>query len=106
MRQRGVYTFRIKGALYHRIGSLLPAEVEQPKFAQIYIADSDPNQLIRQRLQHGGNDIVEDILRDLQTIMHRDNPYYGIYKTAQERMGQDIDLVLNLTTFDAKKHDP
>jgi hypothetical protein len=39
-----IYTFHIKGALYHRIGSLLPAEGEQPKFAQIYIADSDPNQ--------------------------------------------------------------
>jgi len=104
--QRGVYTFRIKGALCHKIGSLLPAEGEQPKFAQIYITDSDPNQQIRQRLQHGGDNIVESILRDLQTMMHRDNPYYSIYKTAKERMGQDIDLVLNLTTFDAKKHDP
>ena len=84
--QRGVYTFRIKGALCHKIGSLLPAEGEQPKFAQIYIADSDPSQQIQQRLQHGGDNIVESILRDLQTMMHRDNPYYAIYKTAKERM--------------------
>ena len=38
-------------------------------------------------------------------MMHRDNPYYAIYKAAKERMGQDIDLVLNLTTFDTKEQD-
>ena len=38
--------------------------------------------------------------------MHRDNPYYAIYKTAKERMGQDLNFLLNLTTFDTKKRDP
>ena len=58
----GIYTFRIKGSLCHRIGSLLPTEGEQPKFAQIYITDSDPNQQIQQRLQHGHSHINEGIL--------------------------------------------
>jgi hypothetical protein len=102
----GIYTFRIKGSLCHKIGALLPAEGEQPKFAQIYITDSDPNQQIRQRLQHAHGHIDEDILQVLQAMMHRSNPYYAIYKTAKERMGQDVNLLLNLTTFDAKKQDP
>ena len=102
----GIYTFRIKGALCHKIGSLLPDEGDQPRFSQIYIADSDPRQQIRQRLQHGHGHIDEGILRELQAMINRSNPYCAIYKTAKERMGQDVDLLLNLTTFDAKRKDP
>jgi hypothetical protein len=102
----GVYTFRIKGTLCHRIGSLLPAQGQEPKFAQIYIMDSDLNQQIQQRLQHGHGHIDEAILRDLLTMMHDNNPYYAIYKIAKERIDQDVNLRLNLTTFDAKKRDP
>src|SRR5262249_43513857 len=65
-----------------------------------------PNQQIQQRLQHSHGHIDEAILRDLQGMMHRDNPYYTTLKTAKERMGQDVDLLLNLTTFDTKKRDP
>ncbi len=38
----GVYTFHIQGELYHLMGSLLPADDQDPAFAQIYIYDSDP----------------------------------------------------------------
>src|SRR3982074_1746103 len=62
----GIYTFRIKGALCHKVGSLLPSEGEQPKFAQIYITDSDPSQQIQRRLQHGHGHIDEGILQELQ----------------------------------------
>ena len=37
---RGPYTFRINGQNYHLIGSLLPAQGEQPKFAQLYFFDT------------------------------------------------------------------
>ena len=37
--KRGVYTFRIHGVMYHRIGRLMPNEGEAPAFAQIYIHD-------------------------------------------------------------------
>ncbi|RPA92304.1 hypothetical protein L873DRAFT_1862658 [Choiromyces venosus 120613-1] len=36
----GVYSFRIKGALYHNHVPLFPIEGERPKFAQIYVHDS------------------------------------------------------------------
>ncbi|RPB02503.1 hypothetical protein L873DRAFT_1672822 [Choiromyces venosus 120613-1] len=35
-----VYSFHIKGVLYHNHGSLLPEDGERPKFAQIYVHDS------------------------------------------------------------------
>ncbi|CAG8572355.1 19589_t:CDS:2 [Gigaspora rosea] len=37
----GIYTYRVQGAIYHRIGPLLPAENCIPKFPQIYIYDSN-----------------------------------------------------------------
>ena len=38
---RGPYVFRISGQNFHRMGSLLPSESEKPKFAQLYIYDTD-----------------------------------------------------------------
>lgn len=38
--RRGLYTFRINGQNYHRIGSLLPMPGVQPKYAQLYFFDT------------------------------------------------------------------
>lgn len=38
----GVYIFRIQGALYYRIGGLMPKnDNQQPSFAQIYFYDTN-----------------------------------------------------------------
>nr|XP_043620000.1 uncharacterized protein LOC122591834 [Erigeron canadensis] len=37
---RGVYTFRISGQNYHRIGSLLPSDGAEPRYAQLYFFDT------------------------------------------------------------------
>jgi hypothetical protein len=37
--QPGNYIYRLRGELYHRMGSLLPQLGEAPKFAQLYISD-------------------------------------------------------------------
>ncbi|GJY00788.1 hypothetical protein Tco_0358940 [Tanacetum coccineum] len=37
---RGLYTFRINGQNYHRIGSLLPTAGFQPRYAQLYFFDT------------------------------------------------------------------
>jgi hypothetical protein len=36
----GVYTFRVQGSFYHRIGSLLPNPDSQPQYLQMYIWDT------------------------------------------------------------------
>src|SRR5215469_1277371 len=88
------------------LGSLLPLEGKKPKFAQIYIIDSEPNQQIEQRFEAGHQNIEKTILRDLQAMIQRVNPHYETYKTAKERMVQNADLQLKLTTFDTKRCDP
>jgi len=102
----GIYTFRIQGDLCHRIGSLLPIEGEQPKFAQIYVADHDPSRQVQQRLIYGNGNLNQDILRCLQDMLQRVNPYYETFKTAIERMQNVEGLHLHLTSFDSRRHDP
>lgn len=36
----GPYVFQMGSSVYHRIGSLIPADNETPKFDQLYIVDS------------------------------------------------------------------
>lgn len=38
---RGPYVYRIQGQNYHRLGSLMPPEGNQPKFGQLYIYDTE-----------------------------------------------------------------
>ena len=38
-------SFRIQGQVYHLIGSIVPAEGESPKFAQIYFIDSQNSEV-------------------------------------------------------------
>ena len=49
----GPYTFILEGQLSHLAGSLLPAEREAPKYAQLYIHDSDV--ALQHRMQHRHN---------------------------------------------------
>ena len=39
MNTTGTYVFKIIGALVHWMGGLLPLDVKQPAFAQLYILD-------------------------------------------------------------------
>jgi hypothetical protein len=72
--QRGVYMYRIQGAMGHYLGSLLPyidARTQQPtppKFAQIYIVDPDMEQrALRRRDIFSGLDPVA--LGDIEAVM-------------------------------------
>jgi hypothetical protein len=96
--QSGVYTFRIQGALYHRIGSLLPVEGEQPRFAQIYFSDSDPHVQLRHRLAHAHGLLDPDVLLALQNMLQELNPYYERCMTAFERLRLNPSESFKLTT--------
>ncbi|KAH8975256.1 hypothetical protein BDL97_01G145700, partial [Sphagnum fallax] len=81
--QRGNYTYRLRGELYHRMGSLLPQLGEAPKFAQLYI--NDPHAKLDGRMGNFG-DLNRDTLQSLQTMLHACNPYASIYQMAAERL--------------------
>jgi hypothetical protein len=73
--------FKIQGKMFHRIGSLLPPDNETPKFAQLFFYDSD-NELSN-RLSHLSN-LNENILAELQAMLHSNNSYINSFKAAIE----------------------
>ncbi|KAL7184236.1 hypothetical protein ACSBR2_026395 [Camellia fascicularis] len=40
-RSRGVYTIRAQGAIYYKIGSLLPNSNDRPRYLQLSVYDTD-----------------------------------------------------------------
>jgi hypothetical protein len=92
--QPGNYTYRLRGELYHRMGSLLPQPSEAPKFAQLYI--SDPHAELDGRMGNFGG-LNRDTMQSLQTMLHACNPYTNIYQTAAERLqGEALELSIRL----------
>jgi hypothetical protein len=60
----GIFTYKLHGQLYHRIGSLLPEPNRTPAFAQIYIYDTDHE--VDNRLHACQADVDKKTLEQLQ----------------------------------------
>jgi hypothetical protein len=98
----GVYTFRIHGEMYHRIGTLLPNPENSPSFAQIYIYDTDHE--INNRLSVIPN-LDFNILIELQQMLHEINPYVNIFRQAGQLLRNDPLLDLRLAIIDNRTRD-
>ena len=73
----GVYCFRIRGEIYHSIGTILPNESlnEQPRFAQICIYDTENE--ISNRM--GWNEQLNPVIvQELQQFLHQANPFVQV----------------------------
>jgi len=103
--QRGVYTFRIQGQLYHQIGSLLPPPGKEPAFSQIYIYDSNPMHQARQRMSYYPNSLNIDTVLCLQTMLQRYNPYIEMFLTAHERLLENSNLSLHIKLLELSSYD-
>ena len=49
--RKGVYTFKIQGALYHQIGGLMPRDNDKQKFAQIYFYDTNLDKQLQRNMR-------------------------------------------------------
>ena len=97
-------TVTIQGKMYHSIGSLLPAEASEPKFAQIYFTDSEHE--ANYRLEHNRGLNLQIVAR-LQDCLHASNPYIASFKAAIEIMGQqdsDVRIVLDSEKRPSAEH--
>jgi hypothetical protein len=82
----GVLNFKIHGQIYHRIGSLLPDEGQNPIFAQLYIYDTDHENSNRFRIMH---DLNADILQNLQDMLDTYNPYIRNFRQVRDLLRDD-----------------
>ena len=73
----GSYTFRIQGSPYHLIWSAIPSDNSSPKFAQIYIFDTEHELENRHAI---AQNVDRSTLLTIQNMMHRVNPFVAIFK--------------------------
>jgi hypothetical protein len=86
-----VYTYRIHGSVYHKIGSLQAAPNQTPKFAQIYFHDpklsvEDASQAELPTRMALFPDLRTSLLDELQQLMRTHNPYVSIFEQTLERL--------------------
>jgi hypothetical protein len=83
---KGIFSFRICGGIYHSIGDFAPEQRERPKFAQIYIYDQAAQMDFRQSIfkdSKSNNSLLDKtILKYLQDMLHDNNPYVNVFQQA------------------------
>ena len=77
-------TFTVQGQVYHLIGSLLPPTNAEHTFLQIYFMDNDSMQ-VKQRCKNLPT-IRENIVKELQEMIHEHNSYVKSFKLAIQKM--------------------
>jgi hypothetical protein len=81
---RGPYCFRIYGQTYHRVSPLHPPKGETPKYAQIYILDSE--EALETRMAIDRNARCDRLLMDiLGGKMKEINPFAKSYKIMHKK---------------------
>ncbi|MCO5553366.1 hypothetical protein L7F22_006887 [Adiantum nelumboides] len=72
----GTYSFHVHGSLYHRVGSLVPHDAGPPKFAQMYVYDTDHEVQNRMNALEGLDVFT---LHALSIMMQSCNPYANAF---------------------------
>ena len=80
---RGPYSFRLHGAMYHKMGSLHPQDGQQPVYAQLYIYD-DQAALAARNSRNPNLDPF--LMEELQQMLIANNPFVPLYKQAYQIM--------------------
>ncbi|XP_019157524.1 PREDICTED: uncharacterized protein LOC109154109 [Ipomoea nil] len=78
--------FRINGQNFHRIGSLLPSDGIQPKFAQLYIHDTEneiDNRLNSVRAENNGSALHSEVVHDIKQVLDEHNVLVKSFRMAK-----------------------
>lgn len=75
---------RIKGGVYHDIGSVEALPGHKPAYAQIYFHDTDYQVKTRKDGYTGDRKLDEGIVHDLTCALNEVNPYVNVFRSAAE----------------------
>jgi hypothetical protein len=82
------YVFKFNGVVHHRIGTLLPQQGTQPRFAQLYIHDTENETYNRLNLfENADNSPVQpdpDVALSLMNMLNENNQLIKAFWYAQE----------------------
>ncbi|KAJ6458452.1 hypothetical protein C8R45DRAFT_942676 [Mycena sanguinolenta] len=83
----GPYVFKIQGALYHRLGSLLPEAGQAPTYAQLYFYSSADANAARMRCNQAGRNnlggLNAEVMGILDEVLLANHRYVQMFKTAE-----------------------
>ncbi|XP_019161024.1 PREDICTED: uncharacterized protein LOC109157627 [Ipomoea nil] len=82
-------TFRLHGQNFHLMGSLLPQSGERPKFAQLYIYDTQneiENHLIVLGVDESTNTMHREIVKDIKDALDENNVLVKSFRMAKTEM--------------------
>ncbi|EHS63282.1 uncharacterized protein PGTG_21498 [Puccinia graminis f. sp. tritici CRL 75-36-700-3] len=69
----GIYTFRIRGTLFHDIGSVFPRGSARPAFSQIYVVGGNDAQEAEYRAGQARSPVDVELLLRIQRYLSRNN---------------------------------
>ncbi|KAH7663238.1 hypothetical protein IHE45_14G040000 [Dioscorea alata] len=93
------YVFKLSGQNYHRMRSLLPMNNQRPKFAQLYMIESDAELSYRTTYFENNNDIEgldSDIVCGLKNMLDEHNKIIKIFHTARDMQKQFKELPIKI----------
>ncbi|KAL3623641.1 hypothetical protein CASFOL_032457 [Castilleja foliolosa] len=93
-RGTGPPIFRMHGQNYHLIGSLLPENGATPKFAQMYIYDTENEVSHRKNSVRGTcdkNNLSEDIILGLKNMLDENNKLVMTFRMAKDKIQESGD---------------
>lgn len=86
-KSRGPYVFKLNGVNYHRFGSLIPNNGDEPKFCQLYIYDTENE--VENRIKsiggQDGNEVDPNIVEGLVNMLDGTNEVVKRFRRARER---------------------
>ncbi|KAL6572326.1 hypothetical protein OROMI_013284 [Orobanche minor] len=83
--------FKLHGQNYHLIGSLMPTEDQAPKFAQLYIYDTEnevANRINSVRSRGSSNGLQADIVQKLKEMLDENNILVQSFRMARDKIQQ------------------
>jgi hypothetical protein len=84
-KRHGPYVFRMHGQNYHYIGTLLPEEGNQPRWAQLYIYDTEheiENMINMSRNEGEDSSIDQTIIVGLKKMLDKHNVLAKTFRMA------------------------
>ncbi|KAL8465398.1 hypothetical protein ACS0TY_034778 [Phlomoides rotata] len=85
------FVFRLNGANYHQIGSMLPQQKEHPRFSQLYIYDTEnevPNIInaLSGKDKDDSKKLDQEIVEELRVMVDEFNHFAIKFRHARERI--------------------
>lgn len=78
-KNRGPYCYKIHGQLYHSVGTLHPDNGNPPKYAGLFILDSES--ALNYRMNGGTHkECKTDVMTSLMNMLHNVNPYAKLFQ--------------------------